>query len=375
MKFNTLRILLVCFVVLGGIYFIGAHFLKEEVVVLPVRKGQIRDTVTGNVKVLAEASYQLRAQSQGVVDWARLVPLGEVVKVAKNETLIQFVLDDLNRSIRLAEDAQFHHRKRVEVGSHLETELKIHEKELESFEILGEKKQVSPLDLEKKRNVVEKLKMQVLQEKISWDEMSVGHKANLENLHSMRDKLSVRSPIEGEFISCLVAPGKMVFAGDPLGEVASVGRMVEVSLNEEDFSGISVGLPAALSLFAFGQQVFDANVSVIMPRVDGSTGRRKLFLRVKQPKKFPIGASGHAEIIKSIRTNSLFVPRKALLGEAVFVVEKGIVKYRKVQVGARNLMTAEILEGLSEEELVIVETPHLFRDGQRVSVKSYSVID
>ena len=61
--------------------------------VLPVRKGQIRDTVTGNVKVLAEASYQLRAQSQGVVDWVRLVPLGEVVKVAKNETLIQFVLD------------------------------------------------------------------------------------------------------------------------------------------------------------------------------------------------------------------------------------------------------------------------------------------
>ena len=50
-------------------------------------------------------------------------------------------------------------------------------------------------------------------------------------------------------------------------------------------------------------------------------------------------------------------------------------RYRKVQVGARNLMTAEILEGLSEEELVIVETPHLFRDGQRVSVKSYSVID
>jgi multidrug efflux pump subunit AcrA (membrane-fusion protein) len=54
------------------------------------------------------------------------------------------------------------------------------------------------------------------------------------------------------------------------------------------------------------------------------------------------------------------------MGSAVFVVNNGITEAREVKVGVRNLLTAEILDGLEESEQVIVETPHLFRDGQKV---------
>ena len=49
------------------------------------------------------------------------------------------------------------------------------------------------------------------------------------------------------------------------------------------------------------------------------------------------------------------------------VVEKnGFTRFRKVKTGSRNLLTVEVLEGLTKGENVVVETPHLMKDGQRV---------
>ena len=62
------------------------------------------------------------------------------------------------------------------------------------------------------------------------------------------------------------------------------------------------------------------------------------------------------------------IPRKALLGDSVFVVVNNEVEIRKVKTGARNLLYVEIINGLKEGDLVISETPHLFSDGEKVKV-------
>ena len=35
-------------------------------------------------------------------------------------------------------------------------------------------------------------------------------------------------------------------------------------------------------------------------------------------------------------------------------------------VGAKNLETVEILEGIDGDEIVVIETPHILRDGQSI---------
>ena len=45
----------------------------------------------------------------------------------------------------------------------------------------------------------------------------------------------IRSPINGEFVSSSVAPGDIVFPGQVLGRINSHSRLIEVSLNEEDY--------------------------------------------------------------------------------------------------------------------------------------------
>ena len=49
------------------------------------------------------------------------------------------------------------------------------------------------------------------------------------------------------------------------------------------------------------------------------------------------------------------------------LVKNGVVQKQALSIGARNLKTIEVIDGLGVGEKVIVETPHLFEDGDRVN--------
>jgi multidrug efflux pump subunit AcrA (membrane-fusion protein) len=72
------------------------------------------------------------------------------------------------------------------------------------------------------------------------------------------------------------------------------------------------------------------------------------------------------EIIKSQKKNSLIIPAKAVIGNSVFVLENNKAIIKNIKIGAKNFQTVEVLDGLKEGEIIIVETPHLLRDGQTV---------
>ena len=115
--------------------------------------------------------------------------------------------------------------------------------------------------------------------------------------------------------------------------------------------------------YTFGKRIFDANcqgyllLSILKKNIPVATGI-----------ELPTGGAGRAEIIKGIQENTLIIPRKALLGNSVMVVQNGVVSIRKVTIGASNLKDVEIIEGLKANEQVIVEMPHLFENNQAVSV-------
>jgi HlyD family secretion protein len=72
------------------------------------------------------------------------------------------------------------------------------------------------------------------------------------------------------------------------------------------------------------------------------------------------------EIIKSQKKESLIIPAKALVGNSVFIFENNKAVIKNIKIGAKNFKMVEVLDGLKEGEIVIVETPHLLSDGQRV---------
>ena len=90
-------------------------------------------------------------------------------------------------------------------------------------------------------NEVERLRTQVKLEKLGNTHFLENFELSLATLEAEIKKRSVKSPISGEFSSCFVAPGNQVFAGNVIGKVHAKQRIIEVSLNEEEFEGVKLG--------------------------------------------------------------------------------------------------------------------------------------
>jgi multidrug efflux pump subunit AcrA (membrane-fusion protein) len=62
----------------------------------------------------------------------------------------------------------------------------------------------------------------------------------------------------------------------------------------------------------------------------------------------------------------VLIPRRALVGEHVYVLDGSRVVLRKVQKGFEGMQDVEIVSGLKEGEQVVVEQQDRYRDGDRV---------
>ena len=364
-KFLT-PVLLLFLIATATVYYIIRQS-SPSVFVSRAEYGAIRDSVTGNVKVHAAATFDLIAQANARVKWVALLPLGQSLWVEENQTLVELVQDDLDlRMDRLILDKE-QFNERTEVGSPTEILLSIKEKELHSMSELAKIEQVASHSFDIIDNEVERLRTQVKLEKLGNTHFLENFELSLATLEAEIKKRSVKSPISGEFSSCFVAPGNQVFAGNVIGKVHAKQRIIEVSLNEEEFEGVEVGLGCGVRFFSQGNKIFDANVSAISVSVETSSGMRKLYLNlVEDADSIPIGSSGRAEIIKLEKDRALLIPSKALVGDFVVVEKNGIAKFHKVVTGARNLLTVEVIEGLKEGDKVVVETPHVLNNGDRI---------
>ena len=361
--------------ILAGIVLVAVVFqftreqFKRDAVVSSVEKGSIRDSVSGNLKVLPTLSFQLRSETQSKVKYAALIPFGKPIKVDVNQTLFLMETTDLDRSLERTLLSQSSHQKRLSSGSSTELLLKLEEKSLGALKTLFEEngKDVSEFQLESKENHVERLRRQREHEIISNEETSKSLKLEIERIKQELKKRKIISPIEGTLITSSVKKGDTIFGGQILGEIHSNGRIIEVTLNEEDFAGIKEGQKVGVTIFSFGNEILEGVVSTLSANVNSANGHRKLFVELDSNNTLPVGSSGRAEIIKQEIQDTLIIPRKALLGNSVFAVRDGKALQVKVETGARNLEYVEIKKGLKANDLVISETPHLFYDGEQVT--------
>ena len=359
------------FVTLVLIIFLALYLLfwnsGQEVRCRMVTKGEIQDSVTGNVHILAEQTHQLKSSLQGIVSTVAKLPLAKSIFVEKNQIIAQLDITDLNRTLKQALTTKDHFIKKIKKGSIHALELEIEQEELNALSKFSEGEHISIADLNRKRNHVNRLKTQVEREKIDNDEKLFDLNTNIENLISQIDKMTIRSPLKGQLIESYLSPGNLVSVGQLIGTIISNERVIQASLNEEDFFGLKEGLPAAVSLFSLGDEVIEANVSRLSSSVNPQSGRRFIYLKMNNTTRLlPTGASGSVEIIKSQKKNSLIIPAKAVIGNSVFVLENNKAIIKNIKIGAKNFQTVEVLDGLKEGEIIIVETPHLLRDGQTV---------
>ena len=361
------KFLLVAFpFLIGLVIFLTLRSFSHEAEVVKVKVGSIRNSVTGNVQILAEQTFELITEAQGKVVEVALLPFGKPVEVKEGDVLFELDSSDLNRSLRRVLLGRDSLTKKLKLGSSLAAQLEIERKDLNATREIYNKDGIADLDFEKKVLYLNNLERSVEIEKITNSEALDSYEIEEDRLIHELNKRKIKSPITGLLVNSMIKPGDRIFPGQVVGKVLSHERVVKVSLNEDDFNGLNEGQKVGVTLFAYGQHIFEGKIDRLSATIDPTTGRREVFVTLETAENLPVGASGRAEIIKNEIKQAVIAPRKALLGDSVLVVKNGKVDFVKVTVGARNLEKVEILDGLKAGLQVISETPHLFHKGERV---------
>lgn len=194
------------------------------------------------------------------------------------------------------------------------------------------------------------------------------------------DNALIKSPFDGTVIQQSAETGQWLEAGQALFTVvATEGIVIEAPVSATDWPRLSVGQSAALSLEADPEIAWTSEVSWIAPTVveDESEGHvvAVRFLPGDGAPDLLLGQEVDVDLSLQYVDDVPTLPFQ-LLQEAspgvfrVFVAEQGQARQRVVVLGLSSLDEAEIVDGLSAGDAVIVPDGQDLQDGQTVRQRS-----
>lgn len=195
-------------------------------------------------------------------------------------------------------------------------------------------------------------------------------KANLELAQINLRESTIVSPIDGVVTAKHIDEGNLVTQGQRIVSVADI-RTVKVmaAVPERYGSRIRPGMPVRVTVDAFPDRRFEAEVYSIHPALDEQTHTIRLEIRL-QNGEFLLrpGMFARVALVLDRKEDVVIVPRDIILGGKidepyVYVVEKGIAHKRLVQIGLKDGARYEITAGLQRGESLVVNGMHYLADG------------
>ncbi|MEI7553484.1 MAG: efflux RND transporter periplasmic adaptor subunit [Verrucomicrobiota bacterium] len=338
--------------------------LKTEAQVSAVTKGRATNAVSGSVTVQAEFQMELKSEIGGRLLRCELDP---GAKVATGAILAQIDPGDLNLEIERIESDYEAARQRIAVGSAIKLELESATENLENFERLTKAGNYAPGELEKQRRLVKQIEQRLALENVARKQEIANFQNTLKVKRRQRDKMTITAPFDGVVSLVYARPGDLINPNVPIATLITTSRAVEAKISQENFADIRLGLKATVRFLGRENDTYEATVVKILPTADAETQRYPILIEVKCPPEVLVpGLTGEVNVIVGSRDAQALIPRRALFGTNVYVVENGRVQLRKVEVGYVSLNIAEVTKGLVPGDLVVVEELDQFRDGDRV---------
>jgi RND family efflux transporter MFP subunit len=323
--------------------------------------------VPGTVEVKAEFTIELKSDVTGRVILSKL-DIGK--PVAKGDTLIQIDTGDIDLEIERYKNEITAAKRKFELGSTRRADVLNKRDTLANLE-----RQVKVGTYPQAEYDKEKRLLQQLEQLTELDEVNL--KLALETNENMlrtkqreKEKMTIKAPSDGVVTAVTTRVGDLIGSNSPIATIISIGRTIEAKISEENFAAIKLGQTASVRFLTFGADQYDAKISKILPAADPTTQRYTVFLELTKPlpegRVLLPGLTGEVSIIISERPNAINIPHRALVGDYVYVVAGGKVEQRKITKGFDSMNYVEILSGLAEGEMVIVEQLDRFREGNRV---------
>lgn len=185
---------------------------------------------------------------------------------------------------------------------------------------------------------------------------------------------NIKAPVGGQIIVKNAEAGEFVSPGTVLGKVVDVSKLkVDVQLSENDAYRIKNGQAVKVNTELYPGQVFNGRVIFISQQGDAAHNYQvQIELPNSQAHPLKAGTFVYADFIQNSERNALQIPRSALVESMknpyVYTVENGKALTHKITVGAELGSNVEVLDGLKEGDMVIVNGQINLSNGSAVRV-------
>jgi len=193
-------------------------------------------------------------------------------------------------------------------------------------------------------------------------------------IKNIEDNTQLRSPISGVITARNYDNGD-VFAQLPILTVQQLNPLKAIiNVSESYFSKVKLGMTVKINLDVYPDEDFTGKVSLIYPTIDATTHTFGVQVTINNPNlKVRPGMFGRVTLNFGT-INNIVVPDAAVQKQSgtndkyVFVVENGVAKYRRIELGQRVGSDYEILSGLHDGDVVVTAGQSRLIDGSPVVI-------
>ena len=401
-------------VVVGWVVF-GNHastlrVSKDELTISEVKQAEFKDYVRTNGQVLPIQVVQISPEEGGivmekVVEEGSHVKKGDVIVRLSNSNLD---LQILNAEAELAEKQNLLRNTQVAMQqdrlnnqteqAQLDMDTQRKQRTFEQNKRLYGEKLISKEDYlqsqedyqlsAKKRSLVSKrLKQDSIYRTVQMDQME----DNLQNMRrnvvlvrQRKDKLEVRSAIDGELGLLDVELGQSISPGQKIGQLNDLSDYkVQAQIDEHYIDRVRQGLTAT---FTRGERLrvgdgtsgikqYQLQVRKVYPEVREGKFRCDFVFKGERPENIRTGQTYYIDLELGQPEQAIIIPRGTFFqttgGQWIFVLSSdGSKAYRRnIRIGRQNPQHYEILEGLEPGERVVTSGYEAFKDNEVLIIK------
>ena len=371
----------------------------SDITVSDVTRGKFDDYVRLNGQVLPIQVVQISPEEGGIV---REKVVEEGTRVRKGDVILRLSnsnldLQILNAEAELAEKQNLLRNTQVAMQQDrlnnrteqatldtdcdrkrraYEQNARLYRERLISKEVYLQSREDYNLALRKQSLISQRLKQDSIYRHVQMAQMEDNLDNMRKNVLLVRDrknKLEVRSAIDGELGLLDVELGQNIVAGQNIGQINDLSDFkVQAQIDEHYIDRVRPGLSAS---FSRDGKTYLLRVRKVYPEVRNGTFRTDFVFVGERPAQMRSGQTYYVELALGKSQQATLIPRGTFFqttgGNWIFVLDKsGRKAYRRnISIARQNPQYYEVTDGLEPGERVITSGYEAFKDNEVLVIK------
>lgn len=370
-----------------------------DITISDVTRGKFDDYVRLNGQVLPIQVVQISPEEGGIV---REKVVEEGTRVRKGDVILRLSnsnldLQILNAEAELAEKQNLLRNTQVAMQQDrlnnrteqatldtdcdrkrraYEQNARLYKERLISKEVYLQSREDYNLARRKQSLISQRLKQDSLYRHVQMAQMEDNLDNMRKNVLLVRDrknKLEVRSAIDGELGLLDVELGQNIAAGQNIGQINDLSDFkVQAQIDEHYIDRVRPGLSAS---FSRDGKTYLLRVRKVYPEVRNGTFRTDFVFIGERPAQMRSGQTFYVELALGKSQQATLIPRGTFFqttgGNWIFVLDKsGRKAYRRnISIARQNPQYYEVTDGLEPGERVITSGYEAFKDNEALVIK------